>query len=151
MWRESPDCTAFRVVLSCAKTPSTPRLVQGVSTREDGKTGFLLVQDRCLCTGMDDSARPVSVKAEGDLREALITVHSREVIQWYLYNDPTIRCYLFRVFCCTVSSESSWCPLVAPGLFGGLVLVVGSKSRHRCWTRPTSQPPGNLPPDRHPI
>lgn len=52
------------VVLSLSRRPSTPRSVEGVSAREDAMTGILLVYRRSLGTGMDDSALPVSVRAE---------------------------------------------------------------------------------------
>ncbi len=41
-----------------------PRVVQGVSARQDGIAGFVPVYARCNGMGIDDSARPVSSKAE---------------------------------------------------------------------------------------
>ncbi len=41
-----------------------PRVAQGVSARWDDITGFLPVYARCFGTMIDDSAWPVSAKAE---------------------------------------------------------------------------------------
>ncbi len=57
-------CDVRRVALSRFKSPQRPRVVQGVSAREDDITDVVPVQMRFNETMMSSSACPISVNAE---------------------------------------------------------------------------------------
>ncbi|KAK0229705.1 hypothetical protein EDD85DRAFT_849423 [Armillaria nabsnona] len=98
------------VALSFSRTPSTPSSAQGVSARADGITGFLPMYDRCFNTGILDSTRPVSAKAE--------RVTSGKLL-----------CSIEKKTTMFVAVDVGWYPLVVLRGFSGGVFVV---RRKRC-------------------
>ncbi len=98
------------VALSFSRTPSTPRSAQGVLASADDMTGFLPMYDRCINTGMLDSTRPVSSKAE--------RVTSGKLL-----------CSIEKKRTMFVVIDVGWYPLVVLRGFGCGVFVV---RRNRC-------------------